>query len=490
MKYDLKRAIRANLIIIWVFAIILPATAYVNGGISYGIRALIATVVTAIIATMLNFSSINVAVKGQMIVVIPFIASLLLSIQSGGVARMFNVYMVTFAMQALYFNYKNMLVYGGVIVTLLILLFGINPSTILDSGMGLGDFIPRIGSMVSLWTVLVLLTKWGQETLDRVERTSQENKKALMHLNTMFEEIKASSKHLNETTISCNKKMIESQSGNESINAVIQELAGSAEEAAHVVSNVKESTIASGQSIQNIYLLMNKLTEIFNVLKEDFNVSGKSMGDMRQSINTMSKSVVESLKTMDELSVQMNTIEKYLEGILQIAEQTNLLALNASIEAARAGEHGKGFAVVAEEIRKLSEQSNSFAEDIRNIVKQLTNSSKEAIRSTKASENAMEESNRTMKNLDNIFLLVKNNLSSADSKLEEEAQAITQINKEFKNIEEAMTNIAATLEENAAQFEEMASTIDNQNQINMEVTNEFKGLSKLSEGLSSLVTIG
>lgn len=489
MKYDLNRAIRANLIIIWIFAIILPVTAYVNGGVSYGIRALIATVATAIIATILNFSPINLTTKGQMIVAIPFVAALLLSIQSGGVARMFNIYMVTFAMQALYFNYKNMLVYGGVILTLLILLFVINPSTILDAGMGLGDFIPRIGSMVSLWTVLVLLTKWGQETLDSVESANQESKRAIVHLNTMFEEIKSSSKQLNETTISCNKKIVESQSGNESINTVIQELAGSAEEAAHVVSNVKEITIVSGQNIQNTYVLMNKLTEIFNVLKKDFNISGKSMGDMKQSINTMSKSVVESLKTMDELSIEMNTIEKYLEGILQIAEQTNLLALNASIEAARAGEHGKGFAVVAEEIRKLSEQSNSFAEDIRNIVIQLTNSSKEAIRITKASEVAMEESNRTMKSLDDIFLLVKNNLSSADSKLEEEAKAITQINNEFKNIEDAMTNIAAVLQENSAHFEEMSVTIDNQNQINNEVSSEFKGLSKLSEDLTSLIAI-
>ncbi|PGT80564.1 methyl-accepting chemotaxis protein [Bacillus sp. AFS040349] len=74
---------------------------------------------------------------------------------------------------------------------------------------------------------------------------------------------------------------------------------------------------------------------------------------------------------------EMKKTDGVITFIKKIADQCNLLGLNASIEAARAGEMGKGFDVVAKEIRKLSNETSSSAEKIRETLKDIQKSMQE-----------------------------------------------------------------------------------------------------------------
>lgn len=73
-------------------------------------------------------------------------------------------------------------------------------------------------------------------------------------------------------------------------------------------------------------------------------------------------------------SERLSKIKAFAGIIEQLAENTNVLAINASIQAARAGTAGKAFAVVAGEVRTLAENSRHTAEDIHQIVNEITGS--------------------------------------------------------------------------------------------------------------------
>ncbi len=96
---------------------------------------------------------------------------------------------------------------------------------------------------------------------------------------------------------------------------------------------------------------------------------------LEQNINLlkgMQESSIDVAHQFEDFSKRIERIFGLVENTKRIASQTNLLALNAAIEAARAGEAGRGFAVVAQEVRKLSQNSDQFNEQIRAEVEQAT----------------------------------------------------------------------------------------------------------------------
>jgi len=484
MKYDIKRAVKANLLLIWFFALFLPITAIINDGLAYGVQAFIATGITAVLATIIFFLPIPVTIKSQIMVIIPFVASLALSVTGGGVARMFNLYMLSFAMQALYFNYKTMTFYGGGVIVLLTGLFLVNPSLILDPGMGIGEFVPRIGAMISISIVLILLTKWGGETVANVEKANMENKESLSQLKGIFDGIKIATEKLEKSSSFSKNKMEENTLMNEEITMAIGELATSVEEAAQRVEKINYSTKSSSEDISKTSDSMNELQNSFRDLHISFEESTHSLASMQKVMDTINSTVGESHTAMEGLSDQMGKVQGSLEGIKSIAEQTNLLALNASIEAARAGEEGKGFAVVAEEIRKLSEDSNKIAEEIYELINQLIEVSRKAMEGSVSGKEAVGQGEESMILLNRHFTGVEEKITESEQVVTEESTRLYKVNREFQVVEESISDIAAVLEENSAHFQEISSKVDVQNQTTHEINEEMKKIDAIGKDLS------
>lgn len=106
----------------------------------------------------------------------------------------------------------------------------------------------------------------------------------------------------------------------------------------------------------------------------------EALGNANSRVESITTSSEGLSKTSDKLLEQsthamaeVKNTDEVLNFIKRVADQTNLLGLNAAIEAARAGDKGLGFAVVADEIRKLSFETVSSTEKIRQTLTNVQN---------------------------------------------------------------------------------------------------------------------
>lgn len=267
------------------------------------------------------------------------------------------------------------------------------------------------------------------------------------------------------------------KNSSEMLSAITEETTASADEVNLAITEISKGAVIQAEEaevaidkVSSLSSIIEKTNKQYTVILDDVAHMNKLQDDGLSSVQYLANNtdnfqrvIIILQEDFMQLTTRMGEISQIVHTITDISAQTNLLALNASIEAARAGEHGKGFAVVAEEVRKLSEGTQTAT----NSVKQLLN---EIEVDTKSAKKQMDEtliiSNEQMKSVDDTkqsfvdlsqsIQQVKNNLNRLNEDMEEMV-----ISNEV--VVQSITNISIVAGESAASTEEVNASIDEQN---------------------------
>ena len=267
-----------------------------------------------------------------------------------------------------------------------------------------------------------------------------------------------------------------SDSLNSAITSTSEMAVDSSDSVTQIVGAMQALTDTTNTITENVYDINNNMQQMGDVITQavdnvdNLNRNSSAMSDanteaaecIRQVIESSEQSVqaVEDItKRINETNSAIGKINEMVALISSIASQTNLLSLNASIEAARAGEVGRGFAVVAEEIKALAEQSGASANQIKNIVAEIGESSTKCVEQAKIVGELITKEKE-------MFDVTQEKFSHLDTNIKgsvEEIKSVLAITNQLETIKDtilrAVTELSAISAETAATNEEVSASL-------------------------------
>ncbi|MGX6441628.1 methyl-accepting chemotaxis protein [Neobacillus sp. K501] len=322
-------------------------------------------------------------------------------------------------------------------------------------------------------------------TKDEFKELEQSFNETMDQLSTSFEKIGTSSKTVLDTSSQLSVITRETNAALSEVALAIEEIAQGSTLQARNVQVSSDSMKGLAQQLEDISIVTENMNNVSNRSME-LSTKGLEQVELLAGKSGETKaSTSEVASIVQEVNVRMEEINAIIEVITKITDQTNLLSLNASIESARAGEHGRGFAVVANEVRKLAEQSQASAGEIKRIVDSIKAVVKNAVDSMERTNQAVTDQDYAVTETKTIFTDILSAVRELAQKADEVQTAIKESNANKDAVTNEMESIAAVSEQTAAATEEVAASAEQISATMNSFTQHANGLKDLSEQLDS-----
>lgn len=367
--------------------------------------------------------------------------------------------------------------------------------------------IQTVSTIFILWLIVLLVAKKLEKSIKQLENVTSkvaEGNLAVKIQVASNDEIGRLSQKFNDMTEQLLGMVKQINMTAYTLAAASEELTASSENSKEIVKSIEDSSdiiklSASNQKsqIEDVQEIINHLTETSNnILEYVSNADELSAGAFQKAnegsktvelaihkIQEINETVTYSGQVINSLSEESKGIAQSVEAISSITDKTRILSFNAAIEANRAGTNGKGFTVVASEIKKLADQSDEIAEEIRMNVRAILNAIDEAVSTMKkvpaAMENGIVLGKEAMKDLNDILESTKST-SEIIKKIHNKSKSQVEMSQTaLSKVESA----AAISRESESRAEETANSIAMQHNLMNEISSASQGLAEMGEEL-------
>lgn len=327
-----------------------------------------------------------------------------------------------------------------------------------------------------------------KETNDEIGLIIEKMKELTQSLGNIVGKIRNSSDTMSANSYELNDTSSQTLAANNEISKAVEDVAEGSTGMAASISKINENLEEMSNETKDINESVNEIRNQTTAVQDSSKIMNDKIKSMQDSSHKMDEGISAISKRIETVNTTVDKVSNIVSVIEEISSETNLLSLNASIEAARAGDAGKGFAVVAQEIRVLSDNTNTELENIKQIISSLVEECRYCVQAsgTIVEDNAKqkEEIKAVLDEFGALDEQIQKTAEKADE-IEELVTAMIELNDDITKSSHSLTDVSAA---NAAATEEMNANIEELNAMMNGVAEMAGHMNDESDGLKEALS--
>lgn len=327
-----------------------------------------------------------------------------------------------------------------------------------------------------------------KESNDEIGLIIEKMKELTQSLGSIVGKIRNSSDTMSSNSYELNDTSSQTLAANNEISKAVEDVAEGSTGMAASISKINENLLEMSNETKDINASVDEIKNQTTAVQDSSKIMNDKIKSMQDSSHKMDEGISAISKRIETVNTTVDKVSNIVSVIEEISSETNLLSLNASIEAARAGDAGKGFAVVAQEIRVLSDNTNTELENIKQIISSLVEECRYCVQAsgTIVEDNAKqkEEIKAVLDEFGSLDEQIQKTAEKADE-IEELVTAMIELNDDITKSSNSLTDVSAA---NAAATEEMNANIEELNAMLHGVSEMAEHMNNESDGLKEALS--
>lgn len=327
-----------------------------------------------------------------------------------------------------------------------------------------------------------------KESNDEIGLIIEKMKELTQSLGSIVGKIRNSSDTMSSNSYELNDTSSQTLAANNEISKAVEDVAEGSTGMAASISKINENLLEMSNETKDINASVDEIKNQTTAVQDSSKIMNDKIKSMQDSSHKMDEGISAISKRIETVNTTVDKVSNIVSVIEEISSETNLLSLNASIEAARAGDAGKGFAVVAQEIRVLSDNTNTELENIKQIISSLVEECRYCVQASGAivEDNAKqkEEIKAVLDEFGSLDEQIQKTAEKADE-IEELVTAMIELNDDITKSSNSLTDVSAA---NAAATEEMNANIEELNAMMHGVSEMAEHMNNESDGLKEALS--